>query len=326
MATYVEGVSNVLPQIQPFQPDLNFYANALGTKQNQYDTNWKALNNMYGKFYYADLTRNSSIEKKENLIKDIDFNMKRVAGLDLSLQQNVTAAAQVFKPYYEDKALMKDMAWTQNYMNSRGRATGLKNADDEKMRTQYWDAGVRELDYKREEFKETTDSESLGFGNIEYTPYLNVSKEAGKIAKEAGLSVESVEFSPDGRWLIKKKNGEKLMAPLQHLFESTLGKDPRIMDVYKTQAYVNRKDYSYTNAAQFGDDKNAAEMDYLEKNFTMLKQMNENRTKELVNTSKVTSNKIASVEKNIKESNVLVIFSPFLSCGRNGKILNSLDL
>ena len=305
MATYIQGVNNVIPQIQPFQPDLNFYANALGTKQNQYDSNYKALSNAYGQFYYADLTRDSSIEKKDHLIKDIDFNMKRIAGLDLSLEQNVNQASQIFKPYYEDKALMKDMAYTKNYSNIRGRAEGLKLSEDEKMRAQYWENGVKALDYQREEFKETTDEESLNFGNVSYTPYVNTMKEAMKLAKEAGLSVETVDFSPDGKWIIKQKNGEALMSPLNKLFESTLGNDPAVQAVYKTQAYVNRKDYAYANAAQFGGDKNQAELDYLEKNFNMLKEMSTQRLNETRDASKVTSGRTRDVEKQIENGDAL---------------------
>ena len=65
MATYIQGVTDYIPQYQPFQPDYNFYSNVLQTKQTQYDTNWKALNKMYGQYYHADLTRKDSVEKKE---------------------------------------------------------------------------------------------------------------------------------------------------------------------------------------------------------------------------------------------------------------------
>ena len=47
------------------------------------------------------------------MLTQIDFNLKRVAGLDLSLEQNVTQATQIFTPFYEDKFLMKDMAYTK---------------------------------------------------------------------------------------------------------------------------------------------------------------------------------------------------------------------
>ena len=96
MATYLQGVTDFIPQYQPFTPDLNFYDTVLRTKQNQYDSNWKQLNKVYGQYFYADLTRDDNLKKKEELVKNIGFNLQRVAGLDLSLQQNVDQAVQKF--------------------------------------------------------------------------------------------------------------------------------------------------------------------------------------------------------------------------------------
>jgi hypothetical protein len=301
MATYLQGVQDYIPQFQPFQPDLNLYANVLQTKQTQYDTAWKSLNNVYGQYFYADLTRDNNIARKEEILKNIDFNIKKISGLDLSLEENVSKASQIFKPFYEDEYLMKDMAWTKNYVNQKSRAEGLKNSLNDKMREQYWDGGVRALDYMREEFKEVADQESLNFQNSSYTPYLNSVKKAQEIAKEAGLSVEPPpEFSEDGRWIIKKKNGEALIEPLSKLFEATLGNDPAIQAVYKTQAYLDRKDYAYSNAGQFGGDKNAAEMKYLEESYTQLKQDNEKRYKQLQSNSNTYTTKIKEIETLIK--------------------------
>jgi hypothetical protein len=300
MATYFQGVTDYIPQFQPFQPDLNLYANILQTKQTRYDSNYKALNQVYGQYYYADLTRDNNIERKEELIKNIDFNLKRVSGLDLSLEQNVVQAAQVFKPFYEDKYLMKDMAWTKNFNSQKGRAEGLKNSQDEKMRAQFWDTGIRALDYTREEFKEASDDASLSFGNVSYTPYVNVTRKAQEIAKEAGLSIETVDFSKDGRWVVTTKNGEQLTEPLSKLFEASLGSDPAVQAVYKTQAYVNRKDYAYSNAAQFNGDRNAAEMKYLEESYTILKQQNEARYNQLKGNSSVYDKQIADIEDQMK--------------------------
>ena len=114
MARSPQGVSSFIPQIQPYQVDFNFVNNVLKTKQNQYDQNWKSLNKIYGQIYYADLTHEDSKEKQKAIVDQVDFNLKRVAGLDLSLDQNVTQAQQVFQPFYEDSNLMKDMAWTKN--------------------------------------------------------------------------------------------------------------------------------------------------------------------------------------------------------------------
>jgi D-ribose pyranose/furanose isomerase RbsD len=322
MATYLQNVTDYIPQFQPFQPDLNFYANALQTKQNQYDTNYKALNNVYGQYFYADLTHGDNLKKKDELIKAIDFNLKRVSGLDLSLEQNVDQAKQVFKPFYEDKHLMKDMAWTKSKNSQRNYAEGLKNNRDEKQRAQYWEAGVRSIDYKTEEFKNATLEETMNMSNVSYTPYVNVMEKAQKIAKDAGLSVESVDMSPDGKWIVKTKNGQQLIPKLSHLFEASLGSDPAVIDVYKTQAYVNRKDYAYSNAAQFNGDKNAAEMSYLSESYNMLKAENEARQAKLQSNDKVYSNKTAAIEKAIETNSATPKTNSFLERIQEAKRIN----
>jgi len=301
MATYLSGVTDYIPQFQPFQPDLNFYGNVMQTKQTQYDTNWKALNKMYGQYYNADLTRDGNISKKDNYLKQIEFNLKRVSQLDLSLEQNVGQATQIFKPFYEDKSLMKDMAWTKNYANQSNRAEIFKVSSEEKDRAQYWETGVREMQYLKDEFKTATEEDAMNFSNVEYTPYVNAVEKAQDVAKAAGLSIESVDFSKDGRWIVKTKNGQQLVEPLQKLFEARLGSDPAIQAVYKTQSFVNRKDYAYSNAAQFKGDKNAAELKYLENNFNILKEKSTARYRGLQESSKTYDKKIADLEQQIKD-------------------------
>ena len=300
MATYLQGVTDYIPQFQPFQPDLNFYGNIMQTKQTQYDTNWKALNKMYGQYYHSDLTREDNVAKKDNYLKQIEFNLQRVSQLDLSLEQNVDQATQIFKPFYEDKGLMKDMAYTKNYMNNVSYGEGLKNAYDQKQRDQYWADGIAELQFKRQEFKEASAEDAMSMESVEYTPYVNTVAKAQEVAKEAGLSIESVDFSKDGKWIVKTKNGEQLIEPLQKLFEARLGNDPGIQAVYKTQSYVNRKNYAESNAAQFGGDKNAAEMKYLENSYNMLKAQNVARYQGLKAQSASYDAKIQDLEKQVK--------------------------
>jgi hypothetical protein len=299
MATYLQGVTDYIPQFQPFQPDLNFYANIMQTKQTQYDTNWKSLNKMYGQYYHADLTRDENVEKRDKYLKDIEFNLKRVSQMDLSLEQNVGQATQIFKPFYEDKGLMKDMAWTKNFNNQYGMAQSYQNAYDDKQRAKYWDTGLKEMNYMKDEFKAASSEKAMSFGNVQYTPYVNVIEKAQKLAKDSGLSIESVDFSKDGRWIVKSKNGEQLIEPLSKLFEAQLGSDAAIQAVYKTQSYVNRKDYAYSNAAQFGGDKDKAEMKYLEDSFNVLKSESAIRHKKLVIASQTYDKKIADLQKQV---------------------------
>ncbi|MFN9943582.1 MAG: hypothetical protein ACK56I_29330, partial [bacterium] len=143
MATFTSAT--FIPQLQPYQPDLNLYSNLIQNKQNQYDSNWKSLTKVDGQYFYADLTRDDNIEKKDYLVDQINFNVGRLAGLDLSLQQNVSQATQVFKPFYEDKGLMKDMAWTKNFNMQVLKAQGFQGSANEKDRAMFWNTGLKEL-------------------------------------------------------------------------------------------------------------------------------------------------------------------------------------
>jgi hypothetical protein len=261
MATYLQGVTDYIPDYQPFQPDLNFYNNYLQTKQSQYDTNWKSLNNLYGQYFYADLTKESNIKKKEEMLTQIDFNLKRVAGLDLSLEQNVTQASQIFTPFYEDKFLMKDMAYTKNFMKDYAAVEGLKKSKKQETYSKYWAVGVKKMMYEREEFKNSTDEESLGFANVKYTPYVNAIEKYMKLGKESGISMDITESN--GRYFIRQKNGDLIFQPLSNYFTSQFANDPALQDVYKAEAYVKRKDDILQNSEKFNGDLVAAERNYL---------------------------------------------------------------
>ena len=298
MATYLQGVTDYIPQFQPFQPDLNFYGNILQTKQTQYDNNWKALNNMYSKYYYSELTRDKNIGARDSFIKDAQFNLKRISQLDLSLEQNVKQATQIFRPFYENQDLMKDMAWTKNKNAELTGAESFRNSLDPEINNKYWDTGVQDIMYKTEEFKNATDADALSFSNVRYTPNVDIMGRAMDIAKDFG-DVQSVTISDNNRWIIKTKNGEQLEEPLQKLFEARLGNDPSIQAYFKTEAYVDRKNYAESNAAQFNGDKNAAEMQYLQDKFNVMKIQNQAAYKQMQEQSVVYDNKIRDIKGQI---------------------------
>lgn len=195
---------------------------------------------------------------------------------------------------------MKDMAYTKNFSRQKGIASALKGSINKEENEQYWDKGIMAMDYQRQEFKNASAEEAMGFGNVEYTPFVNVTKEARKLAKDSGLSIEVPSFSADGRYMIKTKNGENLIEPLSKLFEAELGSDPGIQAVYKTEAYVNRKNYAASNAAQFKGGEAEAEMKYLENEFTELKEQNQRRYVALKENSGTYDAKIADLKKQIE--------------------------
>tara|TARA_R110000868_G_scaffold94939_4_gene261405 strand:- start:2185 stop:5481 length:3297 start_codon:yes stop_codon:yes gene_type:complete len=270
MATYIQGVTDYIPDYQPFQPDLNFIGNYLQTKQSQYDTNFNNINNLYGKYLHAELTREPNIKRKDDYLKQIDFNLKRVARLDLSLQKNVEQATQIFAPFYKDSYLMKDMAYTKDFANKYNAVTATKKSLDKKISDTYWDTGVESMLYQKDEFKNSTDDESLQFGNVEYTPYVNAVDTYVENAKKLGISSDITKS--DGRYFIRKKNGDMIIPSLQNIFAADFSSSPAIQAVYKTEAYVNRKRHIKEHASEFGGNLVETEKSYLTKQYATIQE------------------------------------------------------
>jgi len=270
MATYIQGVTDYIPDYQPFQPDLNFIGNYLQTKQNQYDSNFKSLNNLYGKYLYADLTREPNIKKKEEYLKQIDFNLKRVSALDLSIQSNVDQAAQIFTPFYKDPYLMKDMAYTKDFSNKYNAVMALNKSLDPKLKNTYWLTGVEKMMFEKEEFKNSTDDESLQFSNVEYTPYKNPVDTYVENAKKLGISADITKSN--GRYFIRKKNGDMIIPSLQNIFAADYASDPALQAVHKAEAYVNRKKDIKEHASEFNGNLVDAERSYLTKQYATIQE------------------------------------------------------
>jgi len=261
MATYLQGVTDFIPQIQPFRPDFNFYAYALQTKQSQYDANYEKLSSIYGTLLNSPMLRDVNNQRRDEFFKAAETNIKKMSGIDLSLQENVDAAYNVFKPFYEDKNMMKDISWTRQYQKELQRAENFRNClDPKKCGGKYWDTGVTALHYRADEFRNASDEQALGFSNAKFSPYIDVMEKAMNLAKEAGLNIKKDQVT--GQWIYTMKNGQQVVGPLYSLFAGSLGSDPAIQEMYQTQAYVERKNFAKSNAMAFGSE-DAAEANYI---------------------------------------------------------------
>lgn len=261
MATYIPGITDYIPQIQPFRPDYNFLGNMLQTKQNRYDQSYNEISSLYGSLLNSPMLRDSNIQRRDAFFKAIEQDIKKISTMDLSLEQNVDAAKKIFQPFYEDKNMVNDMVKTKKYYNQLSKAESFKNCTDpDKCGGQYWEQGVRELHYKAEEFRNMSDQDALNFNMPSFTPYYNWQKDAIKVAKDAGLNV-SMDHN-NGQWIVTQKNGELVQGGLYGLFQSVYGQDPRVASNYSTDSYVMRKDFSKQYAMDYGSEE-AAETKYI---------------------------------------------------------------
>lgn len=265
MATYIQGQTDYISQIQPTEPNLAFDAQILQQKQAKYDANHKKVSDLYGSLLNSSLTRSDNIAARDEFFQIINDDIRRMGGLDFSLDQNVQAAAGVFQSIYENKNIVKDMVWTKNYNNETNRMESFKNCiDEEKCGGMYWEEGDKYMQYKRAEYKNASAGDALGMGDVTFVPYKSVMKEAIKLAKDAGLNIEYDKLSSDGAYMVTTKNGEVLRSPLTALFNKTIGQNPQFAEMFKTKAYVDRNDWAYSKVSM-GEfkDVNEAQLGYV---------------------------------------------------------------
>lgn len=254
MATYLTGTTDYIPQIQSFQPDLNFYGNVMQSKQGKYDSAKKKVSDLYGSLLYAPLTGENNIKRRDDFFKFVDNDIKRISGMDLSLQQNQDAAMDVFKGFYDDKDMVNDMVWTRNHNTAVQKHEALKSCiDPAKCGGQAWDDGYEELMYKREDFKNASDATRLQMASPTYTPYFNWQTLAEKVAKDKGYTV--TKQTPTGDYMVTTQNGDLLSGGLYAVFKEVYGTDPRVEANNMTEAYVHRKRTVKNDVSLYGSEE-----------------------------------------------------------------------
>ena len=295
MATYIPGVTDYIPQIQPFTPDYNFYSGVLDFKQGKQDAARKQLSNIYGSLLNTSLTRDDNAQTRDKFFDIINQDIQRMSGADLSLDANVQAATGVFNQLLDNKNIVKDMVWTKNFQSQMQRAQGFKNCvDTEKCGGQWWEGGERLLQYNREAFRNASAEQALGMGNAEYIASQDITKKALALAKEADLNVSVDQIS--GQWITTTKNGPLLIQPLQDLFMGSIAKDPKVMQYYQAQAELQRKDFMYSNKEQYGS-LEAAEEAYVNEMAQSVEQLFAGKDRQLEEQISNTKQKKAKLEE-----------------------------
>lgn len=276
MATYIQGSTDYIPQIQPFRPDYNFLGNILQTRQTRYDAAKKQVSELYGSLLNSPLSRDNNIKRRDEFFKVIDNDIKRISGLDLSLQQNVDQAENVFKGFYEDKHMVSDMIKTRNHRNELEKGENSKNCyDQDKCGGLYNDLSIRKLQYKMEEYKALSDDEAYNFDMGSYDPLYIWQKDAIKEAKASGMSVTKDKIS--GAYIVRDKNGKLLENGLYNLFDELYSNDPRVAANYDTKAYVTRKEGVKALLPKYNNDEKEAQRAYITEAMNQgIKSLNKN--------------------------------------------------
>jgi len=250
MAIYIPGVQDFVPQLETFTPDYKFLSDVLETRQDRYTTNYDQLNDIYGKVVYSDLSRGDTQNKRDQYANQLSGRLQQITGMDLSLQQNVDAARGLFKPFYDDDLIVRDMVYTKQYKDQLQRAQQYQDSPIKEVREKYWDVGVKGLNYQMEDFINASSDEALKMSSPKYVPDADLPELAEAALKKSGISIEGTTF--EGDWIVKQKNGSLVVKPARAYIEEMLLDDPIVKNAYFTKAYVEAREYGDQHAEEFG--------------------------------------------------------------------------
>ena len=193
--------------------------------------------------------------------------------MDLSLEQNIDAAKGVFTPFFEDDNTVRDIVFTKRYKTELDRFNQFRKSKDEKIRSKYWDGGIKMLNYSMDDFKTATRDGAMSVQLPELVEKVDLVELGFNALKESGMSVEDVSFTKDGHYIITQKNGTLLTRrkagkhpvtgemqyynPAQNFILQTMMDDPQIQRYYQTKFYVEGREWWEANAEQFGGEEGA---------------------------------------------------------------------
>lgn len=280
MATYLQGVQDAVQSLRPPNPNLQFDAQLLATRQSKYDQAHSKLSKMYGTILNSGLSREDNIQARDEFFKLIESDLHKIAGMDLSKDSNVNKAQNVFKQIYTNDYLVKDMVWTKHYQGQMQRAEEFKSCiDPEKCGGQYWEDGVKYMQYKREEFRMASQDESMRMGNVDYVPYTSMMEDAIKAFNEVEHEIKIEKVA--GAYQVTRSGGELSVGPLTSLFGKLFAQNPKYTEQFKVMAYNARKDKIYSDVASGKyKDVEEATVGYIEETRDQIKANFENTSKE----------------------------------------------
>eukprot|EP01047_Picozoa_sp_COSAG01_P004153 COSAG01_NODE_133_length_24549_cov_27.573333_3_plen_1122_part_00 len=244
MATYIPGVQSYLPNFQPFTPDYKFLSNVLDVKTQKYNTNYKAVNDLYSKVVYGDLSRGDTQAMRDQFANNLGPKLQQISGMDLSVMQNSEAAKGIFRPFFEEDLIVKDLVTTRQYKNEMQKVNMMQNAPNREERSLYWQTGVQKMGYEMQDFINASEEEALKMRTPKYTANANLYEEALNVLKESGLEAKIDQPSEDGLWVIKRENGDLITKQALQMVQRTLQNDPRVVQAYHADAFVRSRQFA----------------------------------------------------------------------------------
>ena len=237
MATYLKDVQGNIPNIEKFNPNYTFYAEALQSRQSAYDTNHEKLNNLYGSLLNGGMFRDEDIKSRDEFFKAISDDIKKISGSDLSSPQNVIAAERVFNQILDNKYIKQDL---YNYRKAQSEQKHIDNLRLYDKEGKYWEGMDQLLNFQILDYKDADRDTALNVNIGDIAEGVNVNDLIAKSLKDMNLGDVVQEIS-DGNYITKYTNGEIARSKYNMAIRAILMNDASVSSFYRAQGELARR-------------------------------------------------------------------------------------
>lgn len=191
MATYLPNVTDVIPEPALFTPDYSFLDKMLRRRQGLYEQGFAQVSNAYG-FVNRNVTNPYSVKVRDEFLAQAKNNLKNLAAMDLSQQQNVDAARGVFEPFIKNQPVLMDMAYTAHMDQQENIAETFRLKDGGK---EFSEDNLNYLRQQRAAFANDSISSvgSYYANRRSFTPYYDYYKEVQDKMKDFKPSTYKID-------------------------------------------------------------------------------------------------------------------------------------
>lgn len=245
MATFIPQIQGNIPDLELYTPNFELMENWLSVKQERYNQGRMATSQAYAAIKNLPLTDEANIAKKEQFIKDAQSQIKRLASVDLSLEENVVAAREIFNPLLEDENIMTDATFTSKARALMQVNANFKNSSDKEDRARWNPNNDTYAALKLQEFK-MADSETrkqMAAGNMSFVSNVNLFDRYLKIAKDNGFDIKRTSSPSDAAgnllpFMVVETNGKEITPLAYNRLARAFNADPEVQAYYQQQGYI----------------------------------------------------------------------------------------
>lgn len=223
MATYVPSLANPASfEVPQFEAPSEFLFQVQRQKQAEFNKGLQEVSQKYNAMGSLGVTSQIGLAKRDAYMQQASDQLRKIAGADFSLSENVSAANSIYRPMTTDSDILTDLYKTHQAESQSSLIERLRNSKDEKERAQYWDTGAADVYSSIKKLREAKTSEELN--NVEvrnFVPYVDIVGRLNEAAEKMHLKVTT--DSVKGGFKITKENGQDANLPFYIFAQSQLG-------------------------------------------------------------------------------------------------------